>query len=90
MCVLGEVLLMCSYVIKVFWTPPVLPIASFLSLYRCHQTAWLSGVSGTCGGRAQHLNSNQGARRSPPREGKEELSGRLWEGPGMADAAPGV
>lgn len=39
----------------------------------------------------QELTSNQVARQySPAMEGEEELTDRLWEGPGLPDATPGV
>lgn len=49
-----------------------------------------NGKASCLGGAAwQHLTSNQVTRKqSPPINGKEELTDRLWEGPGLADATP--
>lgn len=41
-------------------------------------------------GNGEHLTSSEVARRFPPMDSKEELTGRLWEGPGLPDATPGV
>lgn len=39
----------------------------------------------------QHLTSSQVTRKqSPAINGKEELTDRPWEGPGLPDASPGV
>lgn len=49
-----------------------------------------NGKSWLLGGVAwQHLTANQVTRKEfPPMDGKEELTDRLGEGPGLADATP--
>uniref|UniRef100_A0A8C9U730 Chaperone DnaJ C-terminal domain-containing protein n=1 Tax=Serinus canaria TaxID=9135 RepID=A0A8C9U730_SERCA len=43
------------------------------------------------GAALKHLTSNQVTRKHfPPMDSKEELTDRLWEGPVLADATPGV